>query len=239
MQILITLCARGGSKGIPGKNIIEINGKPLIAYSIDLAKQILLEYDVDIALSTDDESIKKVAGAFGISTTYQRTRELASDTAGKVETIHHLLKYEESTRGKRYDFILDLDISSPLRTKDEVETSFHRISSDNQALSLFSVNPSHRNPYFNMVEQNEEGYFSLVKQKDNLVLSRQTSPKVYDLNASFYWYKRSFFEEEYNSPITPKSLIHIMDHICFDLDTPDDLLYLDFLIKQNKLKGLL
>ena len=227
MKILITLCARGGSKGIPKKNIIDINGKPLIAYSIELAKQILLEHNVDIALSTDDESIKKVAAAFGIETTYERPSHLASDTAGKVQTIHHLLEHEETKRRKPYDYVLDLDIS------------VQRISKDTEALSLFSVNPSHRNPYFNMVEQNEEGYFSLVKQKNSTVLSRQTSPKVYDLNASFYWYKRSFFEEGFSSPITPKSLIHVMDHICFDLDTPDDLLYLDFLIKQNKLKGLL
>lgn len=239
MKILITLCARGGSRGIPKKNIIDINGKPLIAYSIELAKQILLEHNVDIALSTDDESIKKVAAAFGIETTYERPSHLASDTAGKVQTIHHLLEHEETKRRKPYDYVLDLDISSPLRTKDEVEISFQRISKDTEALSLFSVNPSHRNPYFNMVEQNKEGYFSLVKQKNSTVLSRQTSPKVYDLNASFYWYKRSFFEEGFSSPITPKSLIHVMDHICFDLDTPDDLLYLDFLIKQNKLKGLL
>ena len=80
MKILITLCARGGSKGIPKKNIIDINGKPLIAYSIELAKQILLEHNVDIALSTDDESIKKVAAAFGIETTYERPSHLL-DTA--------------------------------------------------------------------------------------------------------------------------------------------------------------
>lgn len=239
MQILITLCARGGSKGIPGKNIIEINGKPLIAYSINLAKQLLQEEEVDISLSTDDESIRTVAADYGVETTYARPKELASDTAGKVQAIHHLLEYEENKKGKKYDYILDLDISSPLRTKNEVETSFYRISKDIEALSLFSVNPSHRNPYFNMVEENEEGYFSLVKQKDTPFLSRQTSPAVYDLNGSFYWYKRCFFDKGFSSPITSKSLIHIMDHICFDLDTKDDLAYLRFLIQQNMIKGLL
>ena len=90
INILITLCARGGSKGIPGKNIIEINGKPLITYSIELAKILFPKQRVDIALSTDDQSIKKVAQERGIETIYNRPKELASDSAGKIKTIYHL-----------------------------------------------------------------------------------------------------------------------------------------------------
>ena len=164
MKILITLCARGGSKGIPGKNIIDINGKPLIAYSIELAKNLLPQYQIDIALSTDVKEIKNVANEWGLSTPYNRPTELASDQAGKVQTIHHLLRFEEKRLNKGYDYILDLDVSSPLRTKEDVENAFELIHSDTNALSLFSVNPSHRNPYFNMVEQNEQGYYDLVKK---------------------------------------------------------------------------
>ena len=239
MKILITLCARGGSKGIPGKNIIDINGKPLIAYSIELAKKILSQHQVDIALSTDAKEIKDVAKKWGLSTTYIRPLELANDNAGKVQTIIDLLCFEEKRQNKNYDYVLDLDISSPLRTKEDVENAFELILSDENALSLFSVNPSHRNPYFNMVEQNEEGYFDLVKKLPNSVLSRQTSPLVYDLNASFYWYRRSFFDKGLTTPITPKSLVYEIDHICFDLDNQDDLLYLKFLIKEKRLQGII
>lgn len=239
MKILITLCARGGSKGIPGKNIIDINGKPLIAYSIELAKNLLPQHQVDIALSTDAKEIKNVAKEWGLSTTYNRPLELASDKAGKVQTIHDLLYFEEKRQNKGYDYILDLDVSSPLRTKEDIENAFELIHSDKNALSLFSVNQSHRNPYFNMVEQNEEGYFDLVKKLPKSVLSRQTSPLVYDLNASFYWYRRSFFDKGLTTPITPKSLVYEMDHICFDLDHQDDLLYLKFLIKEQRLSGIL
>ena len=239
MKILITLCARGGSKGIPGKNIIDINGKPLIAYSIELAQNLLPQHQVDIALSTDAQEIKDVASQWGLSTPYYRPLELASDQAGKVQTIHHLLRFEENRLNKDYDYILDLDVSSPLRTKEDVENAFELIHSDTNALSLFSVNPSHRNPYFNMVEQNEEGYFDLVKKLPQSVLSRQASPVVYDLNASFYWYRRSFFDKGLISPITERSLVYKMDHICFDLDHQDDLFYLKFLIKEQRLNGIL
>lgn len=239
MKILITICARGGSKGIPGKNIVDINGKPLIAYSIELAKNLLPQNQVDIALSTDDQEIKDVAIQYGLSTTYHRPLELASDKAGKVQTIHHLLSFEEKRQNKGYDYILDLDVSSPLRTKEDVENAFELIHSDKKALNLFSVNPSYRNPYFNMVEQNEEGYFDLVKKLPKSVLSRQASPLVYDLNASFYWYRRSFFDKGLTTPITARSLVYEMDHICFDLDHQDDLLYLKFLIKEQRLSGIL
>lgn len=239
MKILITLCARGGSKGIPGKNIIDIKGKPLIAYSIELAQEILPHYQVEIALSTDNQEIKNVAKKWGINVSYNRPAELSKDETGKIETIFDLLSFQEKELNKKYDYILDLDISSPLRTREDVENAFELIHSDKNALSLFSVNPSHRNPYFNMVEQNEEGYFDLVKKLPESVLSRQTSPLVYDLNASFYWYRRSFFDMGLITPITSKSLIYEMDHICFDLDNQDDLLYLKFLIKQQRLKGIL
>lgn len=239
MKILITLCARGRSKGIPKKNIIDINGKPLIAYSIELAKNLFPQHQVDIALSTDAQEIKDVATRLGLMTSYNRPSELASDQAGKVQTIHDLLRFEEKRQNKAYDYILDLDISSPLRTKEDVENALKLINSDKNALSLFSVNPSHRNPYFNMVEQNEEGYFDLVKKLPQSILSRQTSPLVYDLNASFYWYRRSFFDKGLTSPITSRSLVYKMNHICFDLDHQDDLLYLKFLIKEQRLNGIL
>ena len=239
MKILITLCARGGSKGIPWKNIIDINGKPLIAYSIELAQNLLPQHQVDISLSTDAQEIKDVAIKWGLSSPYNRPLELASDQAGKVQTIQHLLSFEEKRLNKNYDYILDLDVSSPLRTKEDVENAFELIHSDKNALSLFSVNSSHRNPYFNIVEKNEEGYFDLVKKLPQSVLSRQASPVVYDLNASFYWYRRSFFDKGLTSPITARSLVYKMDHICFDLDHQDDLLYLNFLIKEQKLIGIL
>lgn len=236
MNILITICARGGSKGIPGKNIKVINGKPLIDYTIDLTKKIKSKFNAKVALSTDDAAIKKVAEANEIFTDYVRPDYLATDAAGKIDTIKDLLLYEESLINEKYDFVLDLDVTSPLRTLEDIEKSLDRMINKPDAENLFSVNPAARNPYFNMVEENSSGFYSLVKTNpDGSVMTRQSAPKVYDLNASFYWYRRSFFDAGYKTAITDKSLIYTMDHICFDLDHNVDFLFMEYLLQNSKL----
>jgi CMP-N-acetylneuraminic acid synthetase len=233
-KILITLCARGGSKGIPGKNIKMLNGLPLIAYSIQMAQRFSSFYDCQIILSTDSEEIKIVGKEFGILSDYQRPAELATDQAGKLAVIQHVLEFYEEQQGMKFDFVLDLDLTSPMRTLQDLKDGFELISSDPKALSLFSVNPSARNPYFNMVEQKENNYYHLVSQRGD-ILSRQSAPRVYDLNASFYFYRRELFEKNFKTVITPKSLIYEMPHECFDLDHPIDFEFLEFLLSNRKL----
>jgi CMP-N,N'-diacetyllegionaminic acid synthase len=236
MNILITICARGGSKGIPGKNIKLIAGKPLIAYTIEQATRLSVKLNATITISTDDELIKKTADEFGVSTDYMRPDYLSTDTVGKVDTIEDILKFEESKRNMRFDFILDMDVTSPLRTIKDLEDALRLMVNNPNAYNLFSVNKSVRNPYFNMVEKNSKGYYSLVKTNINgPVMSRQAAPEVYDLNASFYWYRRSFFELETKSVLTKKSLIFVMDHMCFDLDHPLDFLFMEYLMQSDKL----
>jgi CMP-N-acetylneuraminic acid synthetase len=235
MKILITICARGGSKGIPGKNIKDIAKLPLIAYSINAAKKFSKYYNCKIALSTDSDSIKHIAEKFGLKTDYTRPDELATDSAGKIGVLRHLLLDTEFKNNEKYDYILDLDITSPLRTIKDLIDAFKKIESDSNAVNLFSVSPSSRSPYFNMVEQKENGYYSQVKKPAGTVLSRQMAPKVYDLNASFYFYKRIFFELNYSGAITDRSLIYEVPHLCFDLDHPIDFEFLSFLIENNKL----
>jgi CMP-N-acetylneuraminic acid synthetase len=235
MNLLITICGRGGSKGIPGKNIRTIGGKPLIAYSIETAKKFAEKHNGVLTLSTDSEEIKNVAAQFGLRTDYVRPAEMATDTAGKLPVLVDVLNWEEQQRNIRFDYLLDLDITSPLRTVEDLEIAFEILKNDENALNLFSVNPAHRNPYFNMVEQNESGYYSLVKKLPDGVVTRQAAPKVYDMNASFYFYKRSFFESGCRTAISPKSLIYVMPHLCFDLDEPVDFLFMEYLIENNKL----
>lgn len=238
-NILITICARGGSKGIPGKNIKPIAGKPLFAYTLDVANVFASINNADIALSTDDDEIKKVAADLGLLTDYNRPEYLATDSAGKIDTIKDLVEYEEQNLQKKYDYILDLDLTSPLRTLEDISLAFENFK-QSDALTLFSVNPAARNPYFNMVERKENGFYGLIKTNpDGSVLSRQSAPLVYDLNASFYWYKRSFFNTELKSPITEESIIYEMPHICFDLDHPIDFEFLEYMILSKKIDWLL
>ena len=103
-------------------------------------------------------------------------------------------------------------------------------------LTLFSVSHPNRNPYFNVVEKNEStGYYELVKKLKEPIQSRQNAPIVFDMNSSFYWYKRSFFDTSFKSSITKNTGIYLIDHICFDLDHNNDFLFMEYLIKSNKL----
>lgn len=236
MRILVTICARGGSKGIPGKNIKILNGKPLIDYTIQTAKQFQQKFNtVVIELSTDSEEIATVAEYCGLKSDYRRPKNLAGDTVGKIDAIKDVLLWKEKTDHCRYDYILDLDVTSPLRNLHDLIEAFEIIQKNDKAVNLFSVSPANRNPYFNMVEQKENGFFAQVKQPEGFILTRQSAPKVYDLNASFYFYKRAFFELGYKGAITERSLIYEVPHSCFDLDHPIDFEIISFLLEHNKL----
>lgn len=236
MKILITICARGGSKGIPGKNIKLLNGKPLIGYSIDVAKQFQAKFgQTELALSTDSDEILQVAAECGLESTYRRSEYLSNDTVGKIDAIKDILLYSEANLRCQYDFILDLDVTSPLRNLTDLETAFELLKADVNAVNLFSVSAAGRSPYFNMVEQKENGYYAQVKIPQTSVFTRQSAPDVYDLNASFYFYRRSFFDLGYKGAITDKSLIYKVPHTCFDLDHPIDFEIITFLLENDKL----
>jgi len=240
MNILITICARGGSKGIPGKNIKLLNGRPLIDYTIQIAKQFHQKFqNVDIQLSTDSAEIVKVAEVCGLISDYRRPDYLAGDTVGKIDAIKDVLLWKEEAEHCRYDYILDMDVTSPLRNLQDLSDAFDIIQKNDAAINLFSVSPANRSPYFNMVEQKENGFYAQVKQPEGLVLTRQSAPKVYDLNASFYYYKRAFFDLGYKGAITDKSIIYVVPHTCFDLDHPIDFEILSFLMENNKLDFVL
>ena len=236
MKGLVTICARGGSKGIPGKNIKPINGKPLIAYSFAVATELSKKYDLDIFLSTDSEEIKNVVSSLGFSNVnveYNRPDFLASDTAGKLDAISDVYQYAEKSNNKIYDFVIDLDVTSPLRTAQDLSDSIELLFNDDEALNLFSVSPANRNPYFNMVEEKGDGFFELCKKGQ--FLTRQSAPRVFDMNASFYVFKKEFFAENHKTVITDKSLIYEVPHLCFDLDHQIDFEFMSFLFENRKL----
>ncbi|NDA62787.1 MAG: acylneuraminate cytidylyltransferase family protein [Chitinophagia bacterium] len=235
MSILITICARGGSKGIPGKNIKLINGKPLIAYTIRTAKAIAARHkDVVIGLSTDSEEIKSVAAEYGLDTEYLRPAELATDTAGKIDVIKDLMKYQEERTGLTFDYVLDMDITAPLRTVEDLEKAMEQLEANPEAYNIFSVSPAGRNPYFNMVEDSGDGYVRVVKD-GGVFLSRQSAPKVYDMNASFCILRRSYFTSDQKRSTTDKSLGYVVPHLCFDLDEPRDFKIMELILQNNLL----
>lgn len=237
MRILVTICARGGSKGIPGKNIKIINEKPLIYYSLKTANAFKEKYkgEVDIVLSTDSHQIKEVVEKQGlhIETDYTRPEALATDTAGKLGVIIDVKNFMEQKHHKKYDYVLDMDVTAPLRNVDDLEKALALLEQNAQAYNIFSVSPCHRNPYFNMVEENKEGFYELCKKGS--FLTRQSAPKVFDMNASFYYYKRAFFDNHCEGVITDKSLVYEVPHLCFDLDEPIDFEFMSFLLTEKRL----
>jgi len=236
MRILVTICARGGSKGIPGKNIKLLAGKPLIEYTFEVARQFKSNIaDTDIAVSTDSKEIADLAIQSGFEVPYQRPAVFATDKAGKIGAISDVLTFYEKLNQTRYDFILDLDVTSPLRNLKDLSDAFQLIRDDQNAYNLFSVSPANRNPYFNMVEKGADGYFYLIKKLPDNILCRQSAPKVFDLNASFYFYRRIFFDMGLQSTITEKSIVYEVPHSCFDLDHPIDFEFLSFLIWNHKI----
>ncbi len=233
-KVLITICARGGSKGIPGKNIKELNGKPLLHYSLELAQRLRADWEADIQLSTDSQEILNCASDLGYSTQYVRPAKLSTDKAGKLSAIEDAMHFAEKQNGLSYSYVLDLDVTSPLRTQGDVKIALEKLIAHKNAINIFSVNQACRNPYFNMVEETGDGFVRVVKDA-GAIKSRQTAPKVFDMNASFYIFKRAFFERGYQTSTTDKSLAYVVPHICFDLDEPIDFTIMELLLRENLL----
>lgn len=236
MKTLITICARGGSKGIPGKNIKILNNKPLIGYTIDVSRDFQKSFkDVSIVLSTDSLEIVKVAENCGLKSDYIRPEYLAGDNVGKIDAIKDVLLWKERSDNCRFDYVLDLDVTSPLRNLKDLTVAFEIIQNNSSAVNLFSVSPANRSPYFNMVEEKENGFFAQVKPLEKMALTRQSAPEVFDMNASFYFYKRIFFDLGCKGAITDRSIIYLVPHTCFDLDHPIDFEFISYLMTSNKL----
>lgn len=180
-KILVTICARGGSKGVKNKNIKSIAGKPLISFSLDLVKQskIIDEYIV----STDSEDIMKVVQDYGFKILFKRPEELAGDKIARLDVIRHAFLWAEEYFKTKFDVIIDLGVASPLKSIEDMEGVIKMLVDEN-AQNVFSVCDAARNPYFNMVEI-VDGKVSKVKKIDQGITGRQMAPHVYDMNDAF------------------------------------------------------
>ncbi len=234
MNTLITICARGGSSGLPGKNIRPLLGQPLLVYSIRQAQDFARSTGADIALSTDSPLILAIAEEAGLKTEYKRPAELATDSSGKIDVMRHVLSYEEGRRGHTYDFLLDLDVTCPLRTKADLDAGYEALIRTPDALNIFSVSSARRNPYFNMLETMPSGFAAVCKKPNTAVFARQDAPQTYEMNAAYYLFRRAFFEEGCRSSITEKSLMQQIPHMCFDVDTQIDFSFLEYLIESKQ-----
>ena len=187
--ILGVIPARGGSKGIPKKNIKPLAGKPLIVWTIEIAKK--SKYLDKTIVSTDDAEIKKVAEQYGGEVPFLRPAELATDKAAMIPVLRHACETMEKQLGRKIDVIVLLDATAPLRSTDDIDSCIQRLA-DEKRDSVLTVTESLKNPYFNMIEIAPDGKIHLVKQPEKPIFRRQDAPKVYDVTSSSYAFSREF-----------------------------------------------
>jgi CMP-N,N'-diacetyllegionaminic acid synthase len=191
MNILITICGRAGSKGVKNKNIREFYGNKLIKYTIASAylfkEKNNTQHEVDICVNSDSEDFLNIVSKYDLEC-IRRPSELAQDSSPKVPVIKYSLEYMEKIKNRKYEYIIDLDITSPFRKLEDIQQALNKAIENSSCDVVFSVVPSRRNPYFNMVEK----HHGLLKKVINACYTaRQQAPAVYDMNASIYCYKRN------------------------------------------------
>ena len=221
MKTLYLIPARGGSKGIPHKNIKLLSGKPLIQYSIEVARQLV--DDSDICLSTDDEEIKAVAEKLGLKVPFLRPEKLASDTATTSDVIVHALKFYEN-QGKHYDVVVLLQPTSPLRTVQNVK----------DCLSMYS-------PEYDMVTTVKESCVSAVLCKENADgfleqviggnnVRWQDAEKLYEYNGAVYVINAEAIKEKGLGGFTKIKKCVMSEENSMDIDTMLDWKFVEFIM---------
>lgn len=213
MNFLVIIPARGGSKGIPHKNIKPLNGKPLIHYTIDVARGVA--DDADICVSTDDSEIVKCVEDYGLKVPFVRPAELATDTVGTYEVLLHALNFYEKQR-KHYDAVLLLQNTSPFRTTEQVKEALKLYREDVDM--VVSVKECAANPYYCVFEENEEGYLHVCKGEGNY-FRRQDAPKVYEYNGAIYIINAEKLKTTHMHKMQKRVKYVMDDRSSFDLDT--------------------
>lgn len=226
MKPLIVIPARGGSKGIPGKNIKKLGNKPVINYTIEAARKVF--EDEHILVSTDSESIKIVVEDAGLQVPFLRPAELSKDTSGTYEVLLHALDYMEN-KGKHYETLIVLQPTSPFRNSDHIKDAFNKYHSELEM--LISVKETKANPYYLLREENENGY--LIKSKRGDFTRRQDCPKVWEINGAIYIMNVKSLREKHLGQFTKVKKYEMDEISSHDLDTELDWMVAEAILDQK------
>ncbi len=189
MKIIAFIFARGGSKGLPGKNVRPLAGKPLIAWSIEHARAV---QRIDrIIVSTDSQEIADVARQYGAEVPFIRPQALASDTSPEWLAWRHALNYLLATEGHLPDVMVSIPSTAPLRLPLDIENCLDEYEKGNVDV-IITVSDAHRSPYFNMVKENTDGTVGLVNPPESVIERRQDAPNVYDMATVAYVVRSEF-----------------------------------------------
>lgn len=224
-NVLITICGRAGSKGFKNKNLKTFLDKPLVYYTLTSAvdfKNRAEDTATDICLNTDSDILRDiVTEKYPEVVPVPRPEELAGDTVPKMAVFQQSLKYMEEKTGKKYDYLIDLDITSPLRQIDDVLGAYNMKTARPDRGLVFSGCPSRRNPYFNMVKEVGDRVEKVIESP---YTARQQAPAIYDLNASIYVFDTDFLRTNTTGILwDTKCLLYPMrDTRVLDIDSEED-----------------
>ena len=231
MKPLVVIPARGGSKRVPDKNIKLLAGKPLILYTIEVARAVF--EDNIICVSTDSLEIKKIVEASGLKVPFLRPKELAQDSSDSRSVFLHAYEFYKNNYGYEAEQLIVLQPTSPFRTKTNLLEAMELFQ---EPLDMVvSVKETASNPYFVLFEENQEGY--LVKSKKGSFTRKQDAPKVWEFNGAIYIISKKAILK--GQPFTfKKSIKYVMSELeSIDIDTPLDWEFASLLIQKSNQKN--
>ncbi len=230
MSLLCTICARGGSKGVVGKNARDLLGRPVLAWSIAQARETGL-FDA-IAFSSDSDALLDAAVKAGADFAVKRPDEMATDTAPKLPAIRHCLEQAMAQMATTPEIFVDLDVTSPLRLASDI-TGAVTLLRDSGARNVITGAPARRSPYFNLVEQRTDGSVGLSKSTNPPVTRRQDAPRCFDMNASIYAWRVAPFLEQPAVFYPDTRLFEMPEERSIDIDSDLDFALVELLLRQR------
>ena len=229
MKPLVIIPARGGSKGIPHKNIKLLGGKPLICRAIDNARAVAP--DSDICVSTDDSEIIQVVEDYGLKVPFIRPTELAADNSGTYEVLLRALSFYEQ-QGRTYDTIILLQPTSPFRRDEDISEALKLYSPD--VGMVVSVTEARANPYYNCFETDSDGFLH-VSKGDGKYIRRQDAPKAWEYNGAIYIINPQSLKRKSLGEFKRRRMYEMDELHSLDLDTPLDWRIAELLIAENEI----
>lgn len=235
MKPLFIIPARGGSKGIPGKNIKPLAGKPLIAYSVECARE-LTDDDRRIIVSTDSPEIASTVEALGLKVPFTRPDSLATDSAGSREVILHAMEYADSA-AIDYDCVVLLQPTSPMRTAADVTACLDEYERRYPDIDMVvTVAEAATNPYYNCFESDADGFLRISKG-DGTLTRRQNAPRAWEFNGAVYVINPDSIRRSPLGRMERRAGVEMPRERSVDLDTPLDWLIMETIMSSN-LNGL-
>lgn len=208
MKTICFIGARGGSKGVPRKNIRILGNKPLIAHTIESAFN--AEIFDHVIVSTEDYEIARVAKKYGAEVPFIRPKKLATDTTGFADVMLHGIDKLQKL-GYEFNIFVNRDCTVPFMRISDMRNAV-KLLKNRKCNAVYGVYKQHFNPYFNMMEKDQDGFLELCKNLKDRPKSRQSAPPVYQLNGLFVYYVDKFLK--YKTPILPKSLPYEIPFEC-------------------------